>query len=211
MNEAGRILGSRQLHSLFEDLSDTLKQRGVAAQLFVVGGAAMALAYDSKRTTRDVDALFVPAPEVRDAAIAIAERNGLEPDWLNDGAKGFMPEAHEGSRTVFESESLLVQVPPPEYLLAMKLRASRDERDLADAARLFNFAKFTTAQDAIDLLTRTFPPALLLPKHKYIAEDVANRARLIRQQKGRSHASRPHQQPATPRPDLGQSGPGLTF
>lgn len=30
-------------------------------QLFVVGGAAMALAYDVDRLTRDVDALFFPA------------------------------------------------------------------------------------------------------------------------------------------------------
>lgn len=98
MTSASRVLGNRQLHALFDDLSNALEQRGVAAQLFVVGGAAMALAYDSKRTTRDVDALFIPAPEVREAAMAIADQNGLEPDWLNDGAKGLMPETQEKIR-----------------------------------------------------------------------------------------------------------------
>jgi len=34
--------------------------RGVVADVFVVGGAAMALAYDATRVTRDIDATFVP-------------------------------------------------------------------------------------------------------------------------------------------------------
>jgi hypothetical protein len=38
-----------------------LAGRGVVADLFVVGRAAMALAYDGTRVTRDVDAMFVPS------------------------------------------------------------------------------------------------------------------------------------------------------
>ena len=37
-----------------------LARRGVVADIYIFGGAAMALAYDSRRTTRDVDALFKP-------------------------------------------------------------------------------------------------------------------------------------------------------
>lgn len=48
--------------ALFRELSERLAETGVTAQLFVVGGAAMALAYDRGRLTRDVDALFVPPP-----------------------------------------------------------------------------------------------------------------------------------------------------
>lgn len=131
-------LDIKHLHDLFQELSENLQARGLQAQLFVVGGAAMALAYDQQRITRDVDAIFEPAPEVRDIAESIADRHGLEPDWLNDAAKGFMPTTDDRPRTVFESESLLVQVPSPEYLLAMKLHASRDDRDLADAVTLYN-------------------------------------------------------------------------
>jgi hypothetical protein len=36
--------------------------------MFVVGGAAMALAYDATRVTRDVDARFVPHGIVLDEA-----------------------------------------------------------------------------------------------------------------------------------------------
>lgn len=102
--------------------------------------------------------------------------HGLEPDWLNDAAKGFLPGDDKNPHTVFESESLLVQVPSPEYLLAMKLHASRDDRDLDDAAVLFNLLGFHSSQDCIDLLTHTYPAGQLLPRHRYLAEEVARRA-----------------------------------
>lgn len=39
-------LDIKHLHDLFQELSENLQARGLQAQLFVVGGAAMALAYD---------------------------------------------------------------------------------------------------------------------------------------------------------------------
>ena len=44
----------------FRRLGERLARRGVVADLYVFGGAAMALAYDSRRTTRDIDAHFKP-------------------------------------------------------------------------------------------------------------------------------------------------------
>ncbi len=180
MNGQGAELDAEAVHGLFQELSDRLAASGVHAQLFVVGGAAMALAYDQGRLTRDVDALFVPAPEVRQAAETIGAARGLEPDWLNDAAKGFLPGQDEHPATVFESESLLVQIASPEYLLAMKLHASRDERDLNDAATLFTVLDYTTAAQGLELLTSTYPTDRLLPRHRYIVEDVAERAAALR-------------------------------
>lgn len=59
----------------------------------------------------------------------------------------------------------------------MKLHASRDDRDLDDAAILYNTLGYTSAQECIDLLTDTYPLAQLLPRHRYLAEEVATRAR----------------------------------
>lgn len=176
MSERGAEFDADAVRGLFQELSDRLAVDGVHAQLFVVGGAAMALAYDQGRLTRDVDALFIPAPEVRLAAEAISEAHGLEPDWLNDAAKGFLPGQDEHPATVFESESLLVQVASAEYLLAMKLHASRDERDLDDAATLFGRLGYTTTEQGLELLTRIYPAGRLLPRHRYIVQDVAERA-----------------------------------
>lgn len=176
MRDDAEELDADRLRELFQELSDRLAERGQQAQLFVVGGAAMALEYDGGRVTRDVDAVFAPGPEVRQLAEELSAAHGLEPDWINDAVKGFMPGQDDSPRTVFESESLLVQVPSPQYLLAMKLHAARDERDLNDAATLYNKIGYTTAAEGRELLTRTYPPAQLLPRHRYVVEEVAQRA-----------------------------------
>lgn len=173
-------LGSEQLRGLFEELSESLRARDLQAQLFVVGGAAMALAYDDRRMTRDVDAVFVPAREVREIAAEVGQRHDLDPDWLNDAAKGFMPAVEDTPQTVYESESLVVQVPSAEFLLAMKLHASRADRDLDDAAVLFVKAGYRTPEHGMDLLARSYPPSRLLPKHTYAVAEVAQRAAALR-------------------------------
>ncbi|MDR1150947.1 MAG: hypothetical protein LBK72_00480 [Bifidobacteriaceae bacterium] len=184
MTRRGVDLDGAGVRGLLRELSDRLAARGVVAQLFVVGGAAMALAFDSGRVTRDVDAVFVPAPEVRQVAEEMGTERGLEPDWLNDAAKGFLPGPDERPETVFESEWLLVQVPSVEYLLALKLFASRGERDLDDSVTLFMLAGYTTAQEGIDLLAATYPVTRLLPKHRYVVHEVARRAETRREDQG---------------------------
>ncbi len=61
MTEADDVLlGRAEMERAFTALGERLARRGVVADVFVVGGAAMALAYDATRVTRDVDATFVP-------------------------------------------------------------------------------------------------------------------------------------------------------
>lgn len=84
-------LGREDLLALLQELADELAARGASATLFVVGGAAMSIAFDARRSTHDIDAAFEPSREVRAAAAAVAARHSLDEDWLNDGAKGFMP------------------------------------------------------------------------------------------------------------------------
>lgn len=186
-HEAG--LDATRVRALFQELSANLAQNGAHAQLFVVGGAAMALAYDDSRFTRDVDALFIPAAQVREAAEAVAARHQLEPDWLNDAVKEFLPGPDQHPVTVFESDALLVQVASAEYLLAMKFQASRDERDLDDAATLFLHLGYTTPEEGIRLLTRSYPMERLLPRHRYVVEDVAKRAAARRAAAGDASSS----------------------
>jgi hypothetical protein len=83
-------LGREDIRALLDDLSSELAARGVRAELFLVGGAALAVAYDAMRATRDLDAVF-HADVVRQAATAVAEHRGLAGDWLNDAVKGFLP------------------------------------------------------------------------------------------------------------------------
>lgn len=69
MSGPGDVLfGRAELEQAFTALGERLARRGVVADVFVVGGAAMALAYDASRVTRDVDARFVPHGIVLDEA-----------------------------------------------------------------------------------------------------------------------------------------------
>ena len=61
-------LGRDDIRALLDDLSNELAARGARADLFLVGGAAIAVAYDEARATRDLDAVFLPTTVVREAA-----------------------------------------------------------------------------------------------------------------------------------------------
>jgi hypothetical protein len=84
-------LGREDIRALLDDLSAELAARGAKAELFLVGGAALAVAYDATRATRDLDAVFIPADVVRQAAAAVAGREGLADDWLNDAVRVSSP------------------------------------------------------------------------------------------------------------------------
>ena len=52
MSDPGDVLlGRAELERAFTALGERLARRGVVADVFVVGGAAMALAYDATRVT----------------------------------------------------------------------------------------------------------------------------------------------------------------
>lgn len=84
------LLGREELERAFTALGERLAGRGVVADVFVVGGAAMALAYDAQRVTRDVDAVFVPHGIVHEEAVRVADDLGLPRWWLNEQASVYV-------------------------------------------------------------------------------------------------------------------------
>lgn len=71
-------------------LGAELQRNALSGDIYVVGGSAIALAYDGRRTTRDVDAVFAPKTEVYAAAARVGDDLGLPNGWLNDAVKGFL-------------------------------------------------------------------------------------------------------------------------
>jgi hypothetical protein len=51
MNTSDPLLDRAAIEDAFRRLGDRLARRGVVADLYVFGGAAMALAYDGRRST----------------------------------------------------------------------------------------------------------------------------------------------------------------
>lgn len=165
-------LSAGDIHSLFEDMAQELSSRGVRAEVFLVGGAAIALAFDSRRVTRDLDAVFAPTAEVRSAVRAVAERRGLTDDWLNDAVKGFLPGPDPDRTRFFEDPALVVDVASAEYLLAMKLFASRVETDAEDIALLYRQLGYTTVEQGLDLVERAYKGRPLPARIRFLLEDV---------------------------------------
>jgi len=81
----------QQILRAFRELEAVLARAGIKAEVGVVGGAAMVLAFNAREATRDVDEIFAPAARVHAAAAEVASLLDLPVDWLNDAAKGYMP------------------------------------------------------------------------------------------------------------------------
>lgn len=153
-------------------LGATLDARGIQGDLYLVGGAAMALAYNARRTTRDVDGVFEPKLLMYEAAGEVAEELGLPPDWLNDAVKGFLPgpDPHEGP--VFDLPGLRVQAASPQMLLALKVLAARVGEDEEDLARLAALVGLSTPGAVIDLVEGIVGPARLTARSHFFVEAV---------------------------------------
>jgi hypothetical protein len=152
-------LTDRDIRRLFELLNDELRRTDTQGELFVVGGAVMCLAYAARPSTQDVDGLFRPARQIREAAARVAVRAGIKPDWLNDGVKGFLSERGE-FRPFLELDHLRVMVALPEYLLAMKclaLRIGTESHDEDDIRYLLRHLDIGSYEQAVAVIKRFYP------------------------------------------------------
>jgi hypothetical protein len=143
--------------SALQALGDELSHEDIRGQIFIVGGAAMALAYSTRRVTKDIDAAFEPKSAIYDAAEKVADARGLPADWLNDGAKAFMPGKDAQARPLPDIKGIEVTTASPRYLLAMKLMAMRFGEDDEDIEILLEQCDMHSAQEALDLLKDMYP------------------------------------------------------
>ena len=169
------LIGAEEIRALLTELGARLHERGIEGRLFLVGEAAMALAYSRTRITRDLDGVFEPKMIIYEEAAKLAEERGLPPDWLNDGVKGLMPDKKrpvEGSG-IFSAPGIHVGVASAEYLFAMKAAAARQEVDADDLRTLMKVLGITTADDALALVERFYAPSRLSVKTQLLLEDLA--------------------------------------
>jgi hypothetical protein len=153
-------------------LGDELTLRGVRGQVFIVGGAAMALAYSTRRVTKDIDAVFEPKTSIYEAAAKVAEELGLPEDWLNDAAKAYMPGADEHARPLPEIHGIEIATASPRYLLAMKLLAMRFGEDDEDIELLLRECDMHTVEQALELLQHMYPSREPPLKTRLFLEEV---------------------------------------
>jgi len=169
------------------------KEAGIIVDLAVYGGAALAIAFNIRHATRDVDAVMRGEPAfLRNAAAEVAVEEGWAKDWLNDGVKGFI----SGNEKMLLMESfggfgasstggLRIYTPTPEYLFAMKCMAMRPEgiegsRDISDIEALADIAGIRDAGEAMSLVEEFYPAARIPAKVRFGIEEIMEKAAMRR-------------------------------
>lgn len=172
MPEASKRFTRAEILRALGALGDELSSRGIRGQIFIVGGAAMALAYSTRRVTKDIEAVFEPKSSIYEAAAKVAEDLALPEDWLNDAAKGFMPGSDGEARPVPDIHGIEITTASPRYLLAMKLMAMRIGEDDEDIELLIRECDLHTADEALELVQSMYPAREPSPKTRFFLEEV---------------------------------------
>lgn len=159
-------LDRAEIIELLTELGRRLQADGVDATLYVVGGAAIAIQFDSRRVTKDIDAIFHPETSVRAVAEALAAERGLPKRWLNDSAAAFVPGPSDDVDAIpFEAPGIAVSIASPRHLLAMKMAAFRPT-DRPDLEHLFAALDITTPEQAADIATEVYGDHHALPQRE---------------------------------------------
>lgn len=153
------------------ELGRRLAARGVSGEMYVVGGAAIALAFDERRSTRDIDAVFEPKRVVYDTAAQMAEELDLPDAWLNDAVKGFIRGADADAAVALEVPGLRVTSASARILLAMKVLAHRVGEDEDDLRLLARELRLRTATQVLAIASEIYGEDLD-PAARFFVEQV---------------------------------------
>jgi hypothetical protein len=147
-----------EIEGALAELADELNAREIKAKIYVVGGAAMVLAFNARFATGDIDGSIVPSDDVLAVASRIGERRELGAEWLNDRASQFVPVFKEPDwQPIFKSGNVEIVAADERSMLAMKMRAGRGSRDRPDIAFLVRKCGITSVAEALELYESFFP------------------------------------------------------
>jgi hypothetical protein len=165
-------------------LDKKARSADITVDLAIYGGAALALAFDMRNATRDVDAVIRSHHSfVRNAVREIATDRNWPAEWFNDGVKGFISSSEQLQLMKdFQGSpdgGLRIHVPSPEYLLAMKCMAMRLDdpdaaHDVADIKNLARLLRLESADDFFDIIEQFYPASHVAPKTAFGVEEIAN-------------------------------------
>ena len=142
-------------------LGDALEAEGTTGRIFLVGGAVMVLAFQTRESSDDLDAAVVPNEAVLRVARAVGRRRGLQPDWLSEAAAIFIPIAKEPDWQPTGTYGTLEVLRADEAtMLAMKLRASRAS-EIEGTSSTWSSAVSSPRRTRCWLSTRSTSPRIL--------------------------------------------------
>lgn len=166
-------LTEADIRAALTELAERLSAKRARGRLYIADGAAMALAYDSGKLTRNIDAAITHGHgEVIASVREIARSRGWPSTWLNEQATSYMPKIPDRhGQVVFDHPALKVVAASAEHMLAMKVRAARSS-DVDDTRRLLHETGLSGPEEVVTLVESVFAGAPLGTRQKRWLEDL---------------------------------------
>ena len=171
-----KVLTAGRIGGLFSQVDDGLGGLCLAApvEIVVVGGAAVAMQWNPRRVTYDVDMVSEGIPAgFWGVVAAVAEAEKLDDDWLNAAARVKAPTGPTpGEPTeIYRGSNLWVYGASPHFVLAMKLLSGRGV-DRHDMPALLEASRPRSRDELYDLVERAYPNVQIPAATRYIIEAV---------------------------------------
>lgn len=148
--------------ALLTELGRRLHERGLALEIYVVGGVAMVLSYNRERLTRAIDAIWSLDAPILDLAAEMAREWDLPADWINDRVRPMVPQVLDADqREALVVPGLTVTSASARHMIAMKARAARDARDLDDLALLCSQEGIGDVDGVVAIADEVWGPGML--------------------------------------------------
>jgi hypothetical protein len=147
-------------------------KHGIKTNIYIVGGAAIALSMNNARVTTDIDANF-SSPEIiaelQPLINEVAKEEGLTGHWLNDSFKAILGyfRKDDEPKTVFLGTNLVAAVASPQFVLSLKL-AARRKKDIADIVAITKKLGLKSREELLSITKRFFMADLDAAAHQRI-------------------------------------------
>lgn len=178
------MLTRDDIFSGLKRIGELAREEGMTVDIAVFGGSAIAMTWQFRVATRDVDAVVIKAKDkafLNRAGKLIAEEKGWETDWLNDGVKGFIGEVQDFNEYPLapndDNPGIRVYTPTPEYMLALKCMAMRIDdpdgaSDIEDIKHLLEILDVNGTDEVMDIVEHYFPKGRVSAKVQFGIEEI---------------------------------------
>ena len=157
---------------LFRALNEKLKAREVIGEVGICGGAVMCLVFRARATTKDVDGIFKPTKEIREASQEAAHELGASSHWLNDAAKAYF-HVDPPQEDILHLSNLRVWAPSADYMLAMKCISARyDSHDKEDVQFLIRYLGLKHPKEVFRIVEKYYPRRIIPAKTRFLIEEL---------------------------------------
>lgn len=166
------LMDANTIDRAFNSLAGKLDARGAHAQICIVGGAAMIIAFGMNRLTDDVDAVFDHKTLVYELAEEVAEEENLGRLWLNDAVKGNMAMSRPNWYVLFDRPGLSLLSGSMDMIMAMKVYAHRQDEDTADVLYLADKLGIVTPKEILKLAADYYDDINLGVQSRAFVEEI---------------------------------------